>query len=304
LTVADITGGLVTVTIPDEVIDSTDQNLNPDGNAANYSNNVWVQIMDGAGNISDDSPAQTFTLAPIVVDLDGDGVEYSHLDESNVMFDADGDGEKEHVAWAGADDGLLVFDFNKDNNITLTNEVSFIGYKEGAQTDLEGLRGLDTSNDNVLSQEDDTWSMFKIWNDADLDGTVDDGELKTLDELGISEFILESDDNMNLIGDIIEHGKSSYTKTDGTQLEFSDAEFYYEDNDFEVANIEEYTTPVNYDSSSVTESDIVEFYQDGIGQEYYSQDELSDANGTIDSFIANSSNEIDTIVINYENSSF
>jgi hypothetical protein len=52
----------------------------------------------------------------------------------HIYFICNNDGDKEHVAWAGSDDGILVFDFDNDNNITRTNEVSFLSYKEGAKT--------------------------------------------------------------------------------------------------------------------------------------------------------------------------
>ena len=249
------------------------------------------------------------TLAPIVMDLDGDGVEYSQLNNSEVMFDTDNDGIREHVAWAGSDDGILVFDFDNDNDITQTNEVSFIGYQEGAQTDLEGLRAFDTNEDGRLDAQDNDWDSFKVWNDADLDGDVDEGELYTTEEIGVSGFSLESDDNMNLIGDIIEHGKSTYTTSDGEEMEFSDAEFVYQDNDFEVANFEEFTSSSEgeYDSPDLSEEDVVGFYNNAVAQEDYLADTTDGTeyiNGTVDSFIANTDNDIDTVVVNFENTNF
>lgn len=224
------------------------------------------------------------------------------------MFDADGDGTREHVAWAGADDGLLVFDYNDDGDITNTDEVSFLSYLEGAKTDLEGLRGLDSNQDNVLNADDESWSLFKIWNDADLDGDVDEGELFGLDDLGIAEFSLESDGNLDIIGDIIEHGKSSYTKTDGSVMEFSDAEFVYEDGDFDVINLEEYTSGPDgdegYGSPDLTEEDVVDFYENNLGHDYFSDAEYEEVNGTVDSFISDPSvDDVNTIIINFEHGS-
>ena len=57
---------------------------------------------------------------PIVIDLDGDGVEISPLGGSTARFDYDNDGYKELTAWVGKDDGLLVYDIGNDGLITET----------------------------------------------------------------------------------------------------------------------------------------------------------------------------------------
>ncbi|MCA3239488.1 MAG: hypothetical protein ING32_15140, partial [Curvibacter sp.] len=53
---------------------------------------------------------------PIVVDLDGDGIETVGL-ASNVYFDHDGDGVLTKTGWAGKDDALLVWDRNANGSI-------------------------------------------------------------------------------------------------------------------------------------------------------------------------------------------
>jgi hypothetical protein len=47
---------------------------------------------------------------PILLDLDGDGVEITELDRSTVYMDADGTGQKNRTAWAGQGDGVLFYD--------------------------------------------------------------------------------------------------------------------------------------------------------------------------------------------------
>jgi len=49
---------------------------------------------------------------PLVIDLDGDGIELKSLQDSNVRFDLDGDGFAERTGWVGPDDGLLAVDSN------------------------------------------------------------------------------------------------------------------------------------------------------------------------------------------------
>jgi hypothetical protein len=52
------------------------------------------------------------TYAPIILDLDGDGIELVGLGDSSVAFDVDRNGSLNFTGWAGPDDGFLVFDLN------------------------------------------------------------------------------------------------------------------------------------------------------------------------------------------------
>ena len=84
---------------------------------------------------------------PIVLDLDGDGVELVPLEESTAFFDINGDGYRERMAWVSSDDGFLAYDKDGDGRIAAHDELSFVSYVEGARTDLEGLRYFDTDGD-------------------------------------------------------------------------------------------------------------------------------------------------------------
>src|SRR3546814_12240065 len=60
--------------------------------------------------------------SPIVIDLDGDGVETSAYSRDR-YFDHDGNGMRESTAWIGADDGLLVRDLNQEGARTTVIEM-------------------------------------------------------------------------------------------------------------------------------------------------------------------------------------
>jgi hypothetical protein len=47
---------------------------------------------------------------PLLLDLDGDGIETTSLAQSRAYFDVDGDGFAERTGWVGADDGILAND--------------------------------------------------------------------------------------------------------------------------------------------------------------------------------------------------
>ena len=55
-------------------------------------------------------------ISPLVVDLDGDGVETKE-ENSQIYFDHDGNGFAESSGWVGQDDGLLVRDINGNGQI-------------------------------------------------------------------------------------------------------------------------------------------------------------------------------------------
>ena len=130
---------------------------------------------------------------PIVLDLDGDGVELVALADSTAFYDADGDGWRERMAWAAPDDGFLAYDKDGDGRIVDHDELSFVSYAEGARTDLEGLRAFDTDGDGRLDPDDAEWPRFFVWRDADGDGESGAGELRSLGEAAISALVLDSD---------------------------------------------------------------------------------------------------------------
>ena len=63
------------------------------------------------------STAET-TRSPLIVDLDGDGVETTSV-TGGVYFDHDGNGFAENSSWVGKDDDILVY-FVNDRNLSLT----------------------------------------------------------------------------------------------------------------------------------------------------------------------------------------
>jgi len=147
----------------------------------------------GGGGPDGGDPGGGFGGKPIVLDLDNDGLELVVLEEPTAFFDLDGDGYRERAAWVSADDGLLADDKDGDGAITDHDELSFVGYVEGAQTDLEGLSHFDTNGNGELDPGDTDWSKFRVWQDLNRDGESDPGELRTLTEAGISSIPLTGD---------------------------------------------------------------------------------------------------------------
>lgn len=163
-------------------------------------------------------PSQAQIAPPIVLDLDGDGVETTELASDPVMFDMDGDGTLDRTGWAGSGDGLLALDRNRDGIVNDISEISFVGDLEGARTDLEGLAAFDSNRDGLLSAADSKFADFRVWIDGNHDGKTDTGELKLLPELGIVSIKLkgESTGDPVLAGRNVVYNTTSFVRGDGT----------------------------------------------------------------------------------------
>jgi Ca2+-binding RTX toxin-like protein len=167
---------------------------------------------------------------PVIVDMDGDGIELTKLDESTTNFDFDDDGFLERTAWTTGDDALLVFDLNNDGRVTESKEIAFAKWTEEDDTDLEALAAhFDSNQDKVLDERDAGWNQFRLWQDRDSDGVVDDGEMVTLDEAGIKSIGLETRDGTGKVlsdGTVI-HGLVDVQKSDGSITDGADVAFAY-----------------------------------------------------------------------------
>ncbi len=159
---------------------------------------------------------------PIVLDMDGDGVELISVANSNAQFDFDKDGFNEKAGWVAPDDAFLVWDKN------LNGQIDDIDEMFGNET-ISGFDELrpHTGIDHKLSAADLIYSELRLWNDLDGDGVVDAGELRTLTEAGVVEIDLQSSESNivekgNIIADVS-------TWSDGTNThQVADVEFLLE----------------------------------------------------------------------------
>lgn len=189
---------------------------------------------------------------PVVLDLDGDGVELVGLDHSDARFDFDGDGLAEETGWVGADDGLLVFDANGDGVIDAADEVAFVSYLAGAETDLEGLAAFDTDGDGMLTEADAEgggfdWSQFQVWQDANQNGRSDEGELISLSAAGIVSINLALNGDASEVDGNLIHNTTTFTRADGTTGAAADVSFEVRTHAVETVNLNDNVTGVATD---------------------------------------------------------
>ena len=181
---------------------------------------------------------------PVVLDLDGDGLELVPYDGSIVEFDMDADGVRDTTGWVGADDGMLALDRNGNGVIDDISEISFVDDTPGASTDLQGLSAYDTDGDGYFDADDADFGRFLIWRDENQDGVSQAYEMKTLAEWGIQAINL----SLNLTGedpnqpDNVLFATTDYVKTDGSTGIVGDVLF-----SFGPTEVEEVAPPIVFD---------------------------------------------------------
>ena len=132
---------------------------------------------------------------PLVLDLDGDGVESAKA-TSSTYFDHDCNGLAESTGWIGKDDGLLALDRNGDGAITsgaeLFGDETVLVTGRKAADGFEALKEFDSNKDGVISADDLVFNKLRVWRDANSDAVSSPEELLDLNSLGIKEIRLNS----------------------------------------------------------------------------------------------------------------
>ncbi|MEM0977462.1 MAG: hypothetical protein AAGJ34_08000 [Pseudomonadota bacterium] len=112
---------------------------------------------NGDPNVSGGSDSQ-----PILLDLNGNGVEITKLSESTV-FMAGKDGLDHNIAWAAAGDGVLFYDPDGTGEITELRQFVFTEWDPTASSDIEALANVfDSNGDGVFDANDAEWANFKV----------------------------------------------------------------------------------------------------------------------------------------------
>ncbi len=142
---------------------------------------------------------------PIAIDIEGDGIETtSFLAGPTVYFDIDGDGIKDRTAWLGGSDAFLAIDKNGNGKIDGLGELF------GGPSRADGFAQLiemDSNGDGVVDASDDRFSELLLWQDENIDGLTDVGELVSASSAGLQSINTnyssqELTNNGNLLGEI------------------------------------------------------------------------------------------------------
>ncbi|MCS3761248.1 calcium-binding protein [Bradyrhizobium centrosematis] len=164
---------------------------------------------------------------PLVLDLNGDGVNLSSMAGNNASFDVDKDGFAERVGWVRGGDGMLVRDLNGNGKIDDIGEMFGNDHTPG----FTQLASLDGNHDGKISALDDgladfngdgtvdasdTFATLKVWIDANEDGKTDAGELKSLASLDIVSISTGSTATNTADSGNVIAATGTYERSDGT----------------------------------------------------------------------------------------
>lgn len=172
--------------------------------------------------------------SPIILDLDGDGVETTKVNQGT-WFDHDGNGYAESTGWVGKDDGLLVRDVDGSGYIDAGSELfgnnTKLSNGKLAANGFEALKDLDAvanggNADGKVDSNDAAWASLKIWKDANGDGYHSDGEVISLAEAGVRSLNVAYINSTQVDANGNAHQQlGSFTKTDGTTGKATDVWF-------------------------------------------------------------------------------
>ncbi|MEQ9106467.1 MAG: calcium-binding protein [Limnobacter sp.] len=153
---------------------------------------------------------------PLVLDLDGDGLELVGANGS-ILFDHNADNIKTGTGWAGRDDGFLVRDLNGNGTIDTGRELFGVDTIKSNNTlasqGFDALRDLDSNADGQITSADAAYGQLKVWQDVNQDGISQSTELKTLAEHGITRIGLNGTSTGPQAGQTINNNQVALSTT-------------------------------------------------------------------------------------------
>ncbi len=192
------------------------------------NNGIWEKIKKSANDLYIQARNWIAPKDPLVLDLDGDGIEAVGIDPTRpILFDHDGDGTRNATGWIKGDDGIVVLDRNGNGLIDSGRELfGDQTLREGAQAGqgmfyangYEALAGQDGNGDGVIDAADAAYGQLRIWKDVNQDGISQAGELHTLSDLGIARLNVKGQrSSIDLGNGNTQPWSGSFTRMDGSQ---------------------------------------------------------------------------------------
>lgn len=159
---------------------------------------------------------------PLILDLNGNGIETIAANlASPILFDNEGDSIKTGTGWIVPSDGFLALDRSGngaiDNGSELFGKSSSLVAGGTAADGFAALAQQDSNVDGVVNAQDANFANLRVWQDLNQDGRSQQGELKTLAELGIASINIAKTEHSGILSggnEIADLG--SFTRTDGS----------------------------------------------------------------------------------------
>ncbi len=159
-----------------------------DEEKSNYSDDIKITAKNIGRKIIIDDDEDGTRYDPLIIDANKDGfISTTSLENSNTYFDITGDGLRERIGWVEGDDALIVYDKNENGQIDGISEV----FGNDGMNGFEELKLVaDSNHDGKVDRGDDLFYRLEAWHDYNQDGLVQEGELKSLQEEGVTSIDL------------------------------------------------------------------------------------------------------------------
>lgn len=168
------------------------------------------------------SADMTRIASPLVLDLDGNGINLYKIYDDKIYYDFDGDGIANLTS--RINDGILAMDFNGNGRIDDMTE--FFGAKTNG---FKELSRYDTPHhiffkDGIIDKNDAVFSKLQVWQEFYPDGRIHHTEFKKITELGIASISTKAAPlkNVKISENEIRH-KGVFKRDDGTEGDIIDA---------------------------------------------------------------------------------
>lgn len=170
------------------------------------------------------------TASPLVLDLDGNGIQTLALNPAALHFDLDANGFAEQTGWVGPNDGLLVLDLNGNGKIDDGRELfgnhTRLVNGSRASHGFEALASHDSNRDGRIDRNDPIWARLRVWRDRNSDGVSDSAELLRLDAAGTIALLLGYTESTEVDAHGHEHRqKGSFLRANGQRSALTDVWF-------------------------------------------------------------------------------
>lgn len=139
-----------------------------------------------AGNLAAAPAGATQTWRPVMLDLNGDGMQTVAKAQSGVAFDVDDSGFLKQTDWINAQDAFLVLDRNVNGSTDASRELFSNGDVGLNRRGVAGLAWTDSNYDGRIDALDPVFSQLELWQDGDGNGAADAGERVRLAQAGIT----------------------------------------------------------------------------------------------------------------------
>jgi len=154
---------------------------------------AWDVATRAAGQ-NESAYQRVHVATPLVIDLDGDGLELMPL-FPGVRFDLLDSGKRQQIGWVASDDGLLVRDVNGngriDSGAELFGSSTILPSGERAADGYQALSVLDADQDGWLTELEAGQSQVLIWRDLNGDAVSQSEELFSFSDVGIVSLNLD-----------------------------------------------------------------------------------------------------------------